>query len=257
MPHTSTFPWMGSKRRLAPQILNRFPQHTTYVEVFAGSGAVLFARPEPAKVEVLNDIDGEITNFFRVCKHHLVELCAQFRWGITSRKMFEWAKVTPPEVLTDIQRAARFYYLQRLCFGGKATGRNFGVGVTTRNTLDLVNVEQGFADIHARLNTVLIEGLPWEKCVARFDRPTTLFFMDPPYFGTAGYSGEAWELAHFEALSAAFRSIQGKALLTINDDPEMRRVFHGLSFDRLTVAYTVGGQKKDTPKAHELLYRNW
>ncbi len=248
---------MGSKRRLAPQILNRFPEHITYVEVFAGSGAVLFARPEPAKVEVLNDIDGEITNFFRVCKHHLVELCSQFRWGITSRKMFDWAKATPPEVLTDIQRAARFYYLQRLCFGGKATGRTFGVGVTTRNTLDLVNVEQGFADIHARLNGVLIEGVSWEKCVARYDRPTTLFFMDPPYFGTAGYDGAPWQLADFERLAAAFRAVQGKALLTINDAPEMRSVFQGLSFDRLTVAYTVGGQKKDAPKAHELLYRSW
>jgi DNA adenine methylase len=257
LPQTSTFRWMGSKRRLAPLILSRFPEHTTYVEVFAGSGAVLFARAEPAKVEVLNDIDGDITNFFRVCKHHLVELCGQFRWAITSRKIFEWTKDTPPEVLTDIQRAARFYYLQRLCFGGKSTGRNFGVGVTTSNSLDLVNVEQGFSDIHARLGGVVIESLPWEQCLDRYDRPTTLFFMDPPYLGTAGYLGERWKLPHYEAIAAALRAARGKALLTINDHPDIRRVFEGFAFDRLTTIYTVGGSKKDAPRAHELLFRNF
>jgi DNA adenine methylase len=248
---------MGSKRRLADQILRRFPPHTTYVEAFAGSAAVLFARPEPAKVEVLNDVDGEITNFFRVCKHHLVELCQQFRWAITSRKMFEWTKETPPEVLTDIQRAARFFYLQRLCFGGKPNGRTFGYGVETRHTLNLARLEEHFSGLHERLAGVVIESLSWRECLARYDREGTLFYLDPPYLGTAGYGGETWELEHYEAIAIAIASLKGKALVSINDLPEIRRTFRGLSFDRLSVAYTVGGMKAGAEKKGELLFRTF
>jgi len=248
---------MGSKRRLAAEILKQFPEHTTYVEAFAGSAAVLFARETPAKVEVLNDLDGDIVNFFRVCKHHLVELCQQFRWAITSRQIFEWAKDTPPEVLTDIQRAARFYFLQRLCFGGRPTNRSFGYGVTTRHTLDLARLEQSFSEIHERLGGVLIEQLPWEECIARYDRPTTLFFLDPPYYRTAGYDGESWGIECYRELAGTLRRLEGKALLTINDDPEIHEVFSGLQCSRLRVSYTVGGMKAGAPKSSELLVRSW
>lgn len=253
----SAFPWMGSKRRLAADILRRFPPHTTYVEAFAGSASVLFARAEPAKVEVLNDLDGEIVNFFRVCKHHLVELCTQFRWAITSRRIFDWTKDTPPEVLTDIQRAARFYYLQRLCFGGKPHGRTFGYGVETRHVLDLARLEEAFSALHERLAPVLIEQLPWEQCLERYDRAGTLFFLDPPYFGTAGYGGEPWGLNRYEQLAKALAALRGRALLTINDRPEIRRVFRDFAFDSLAVSYTVGGMKKGAPKSRELLFRTF
>ena len=103
----SPIPWMGSKRRLAAAIVDRMPPHQCYVEVFAGSGAVLFARETPAPVEVLNDIDGELVNFFRVLKHHLLEFCTQFRFAVVSRRIFEWTQDTPPETLTDIQLMGR------------------------------------------------------------------------------------------------------------------------------------------------------
>lgn len=253
----SAFPWMGSKRRLAAEILKHFPEHLTYVEAFAGSAAVLFARETPAKVEVLNDLDGDIANFFRVCKYHLVELCQQFRWAITSRQIFEWAKDTPPEVLTDIQRAARFFYLQRLCFGGRPTKRSFGYGVTTRHTLDLARLEQSFSEIHERLGGVLIEQLPWEECIARYDRPTTLFFLDPPYYGTAGYDESPWGLGRYQELAGTLRTIHGKALLTINDNPEIRELFADFATARLRVSYTVGGMKAGAPRSSELLVRSW
>jgi DNA adenine methylase len=252
-----TFPWMGSKRRLAGEILKRFPPHKTYVEAFAGSAAVLCAREEPARVEVLNDLDGEIANFFRVCKHHLAELCGQFRWALTSRAMFEWAKDTPSETLTDIQRAARFYYLQRLCFGGRPTGRTFGVSSQTKHAINLVRLEENFSALHIRLANVVIERLPWQKVVARYDHDAALFFLDPPYLATAGYGDEMWVREHYEELAAVMRGLQGKALLTINDHPEIREVFAEFESDPLRVSYTVGGTKKGAPKSNELLYRSW
>lgn len=73
----------------------------------------------PAPVEVLDDINGELVNLYRVVQNHLEEFVRQFKWAISSRQVFKWQQRMVPETLTDIQRAARFYYLQHHAFGGK------------------------------------------------------------------------------------------------------------------------------------------
>lgn len=80
---------------------------------------------------MLNDIKSDIVNLYRVVQNHLEEFIRKFMWALTSREVFGWAKDTPPETLTDIQRAARFYYLQKLCFGAKSEGRTFGTSATS------------------------------------------------------------------------------------------------------------------------------
>lgn len=252
----SPIPWMGGKRRLASFILERMPEHTCYVEPFAGGGALLFMREEPAKVEVLNDIDGELVNFYRVLKHHMLEFCNQFRWSITSRQIFEWLNRTPTETLTDIQRAARFYYLQKLCFGGKPAGRTFGISTTSRPKLNLVRLEEDMSDAHARLVNVLVEHLNWQECIRKYDRPHTFFFIDPPYWKVAGY-GTSFGLDQYEQLAEAMRSMSGKSMLTINDHTDIRRVFKGLRFERAKIKYTVGGAGRSGKETTELVYRNW
>src|SRR5690606_20219578 len=75
-------PWIGGKRRLAKTILPLFPDHQCYVEPFAGGAAMFFMRPEPAKVEVLNDRNSELVNLYRIVQHHLEELVRQFKWAL-------------------------------------------------------------------------------------------------------------------------------------------------------------------------------
>lgn len=117
---TPLVPWMGGKRKLADRILPLFPDHHCYVEPFCGAAALFFLK-EPSLVEVINDINGDIVNLYRVVKHHLEELHKQFKWVVVSRQNWEWLRSTPVETLTDVQRAARFLYLQKLTFGGNAT----------------------------------------------------------------------------------------------------------------------------------------
>ena len=107
--------YIGGKNRLAKQVIEIFPKHTTYVEAFAG-GAQVFFHKEPSKVEVLNDLDGEIVNFYRVCQQHHEELVRYFRFVVVSRTWFDLLKATDPAMLTDIQRAARYLYLLKNCF---------------------------------------------------------------------------------------------------------------------------------------------
>ena len=132
-------PWIGGKRRLVDLLLKRFPDHSCYVEVFAGGAAVYFAR-HPADVEVLNDVNGDLVNLYRVVTHHLEEFVRQFKWALTSRQVFKWLQETRPETLTDIQRAARFFYLQQQSFGGKVSGQTFGTA-TTAPAINLLRIE--------------------------------------------------------------------------------------------------------------------
>ncbi|SHM11081.1 DNA adenine methylase [Nitrosospira sp. Nsp11] len=232
-------PWLGGKRRLADRLIPLFPPHECYVEVFCGGAALYFLRPTPAPVEIINDINGDLVSLYRVVQHHLVEFVRQFQWSLTSRQLFEWLKMTRVETLTDIQRAARFYYLQQYAFGGKVHGQNFGTATTTP-AINLCRIEESLSAAHIRLASTTIENLPWGECIDRYDRPHSFFYLDPPYWRTEGY-GVPFEFEQYEHMANRLRSMKGKAMVSINDHPEIRRVFDGLPMLGLTIQYAVCG----------------
>lgn len=246
-------PWIGGKRRLAARILPLLPPHQCYVEPFAGGAAIFFLKP-PSKVEVLNDLNGELVNLYRVVKHHLKELYKQFKWVLTSRQNWEWLRSTPTETLTDVQRAARFLYLQKLAFGAKVEKPTFGTATTSRPRFNLFTLEQDLAEAHFRLAGATIEHLHWREAVRRYDRPHTLFYCDPPYWQTEGY-GVAFPWEEYEALAEAIREVQGQMVLSINDHPDIRRLFAGLPVEEVEHCYTVGGGAKAS-RCVELIYRS-
>ncbi|ENE7619087.1 DNA adenine methylase, partial [Salmonella enterica] len=98
----SVIPWVGGKRKLARRLLPLFPAHICYVEPFCGGAAIFFMKT-PSKAEVLNDINGDIINLYRIIQNHPEEFIKQFKWALTSREIFKWLNETPPEILTDIQ----------------------------------------------------------------------------------------------------------------------------------------------------------
>lgn len=248
-------PWIGGKRRLAQHLLPLFPEHECYVEPFCGAAALFFLKA-PARVEVLNDINGELVNLYRCVQHHLEEFVRQFKWALASREMFKWAQATPPAVLTDIQRAARFYYLQRLAFGSKVAGQTFGTATTAPARLNLLRVEEELSAAHLRLNGVHVERLGWAECIKRYDRTHTLFYLDPPYCGTEGY-GVEFGLENYSQMAAVLRSIQGRAVVSVNDIPEMREAFAGLPMREVSIAYSVGLTKAARRQVGELIIASW
>jgi len=247
-------PWIGGKRRLAKRILPIFPTHECYVEPFAG-GVALFFLKEQCDVEVLNDINGELVNLYRVVKHHLEEFIRQFKWALVSRQIYSWLKITPDETLTDIQRAARFYYLQKMAFGGKVANQTFGIATTSAPRLNLLRIEEELSAAHLRLSRAYIEHLAWDACINRYDRPHTLFYLDPPYWGTEGY-GVSFELDQYTKMADLAKSIKGKMIISVNDIPEMRKAFDGMEMESVGISYTVGGGKR-SKAANELIIRNW
>jgi DNA adenine methylase len=247
-------PWIGGKRRLAKTLLPLFPEHTCYAEPFAG-GAALFFMKTPSDCEVLNDVNGDLVNLYRVVQNHLEEFIRQFHWSLVSRQIFEWAQQSRPDTLTDIQRAARFFYLQKLAFGGKVQGQTFGTTATTPPRLNFLRIEEDLSAAHLRLSRAQIEHLDWWRCIERYDRPGTLYYLDPPYWGTEGY-GVEFGLEEYSRMAELARNIKGKMIISVNDIPEMRAAFAGLHIETTDITYTVGGSGRSGKKT-ELIIRNF
>ncbi|ARF49477.1 DNA adenine methylase [Pantoea stewartii] len=239
-------PWIGGKRRLAKHILPLFPAHTCYVEPFCGAAALYFLKT-PSKIEVINDINGELVNLYRVVKHHLEEFVRQFKWALVSRQIYKWLQDTPEETLTDIQRAARFYYLQKQAFGGKVADHTFGTSTTSAPRFNLLRIEEELSMAHLRLSRTLIEHLDWHQCIERYDRPHTLFYCDPPYWGTEGY-GVEFGLENYDHMAELARSTKGKMIISVNDIPEMRQAFNGLNMQSVDISYNLKVTGKPSPK---------
>ena len=247
-------PWPGGKRKLAKHILPLLGDHTCYVEPFAGAGGLYFSK-EPSEVEVLNDINGDLTNLYRVVKHHMAELHNQFKWTLVSRDNWGWLKATPVETLTDIQRAARFLYMQKMAFGGKVSGQNLGTSATRPPAFNLLTLERDLEDAHFRLQRTLIESMDWQKLVKRYDRPGTVFYIDPPYWQTQGY-GVPFDWDQYLALRELVDSIQGRMIISINNHPDIVRLFKGLKKRQVDYAYTIGGNK-NRQEVKELIYTSF
>lgn len=120
---------------------------------------------------------------------------------------------------------------------------------------NLLRIEEDLSQAHIRLARTFIERLDWHECIKRYDRNHTLFFCDPPYWGTEGY-GVEFGLDQYHRLSELAKTIKGKMIITVNDIPEMREAFKGLTMQTVGITYTVGGAGKPA-KRTELIIRNF
>lgn len=247
--------WMGGKRHLARRIcaVLAATDHVAYCEPFVGMGGVFLRRRVRPPVEVINDVSGDLVTLFRVLRAHPEALLRELRWRPAMRAEWEAYKAASVDALTDIERAARFLYLQTLAFGGKVTGRNFGVNPGAPNTFDLARLEPRLRRLHERLTGVVIENLDWLDFIGRYDRPGTLFYLDPPYWGCESDYGEGVFLrGDFQRMADRLQRLQGRFLLSINDTPEVRELFAWADVEGVRTTYHVAGGEHAS-EASELL----
>lgn len=245
--------YIGGKNRLASKIIGHFPDHQTYIEPFCG-GAQVFFRKEPSKVEILNDLNDDIVNFLRICQLHHEELVRYLQYAVVSRRLFDLFERTNPDTLTDVQRAARFFFLQKNCYGGLVRRRNFCVSVEDRSNYNPEKLPELIARTHERLLHVQLECLPYQDVIRKYDRPTAFFYLDPPYFNKPYYKFNLAESDYVE-LATHLSSLKGKFLLSLNDTPEIRRIFSRFNISTVDLVYTA--RKNPGKKYTELLISNY
>ncbi|MGT2513398.1 DNA adenine methylase [Sphingomonas panni] len=249
--------YIGGKRNLASRLvplLDRV-EHDGYAEPFVGMGGIFLRRRSRPKAEFINDVSGDVATFFRVLQRHYAYFLDMLRFRVASRVEFERLRAQPPETLTDLERAVRFLYLQRLAFGGKVEGRSFGVSSGQGARFNVTRLEPMLADIHERLAGVVIEQLGYADFIRRYDRAGMLFYLDPPYWGCETDYGNTFGREDFAALADQLAGIKGRFVLSINDTPGARDVFARFDQVVLPVTYTVGaGEAK---KVSELVIANF
>lgn len=250
--------WLGGKSQLARTIIEMMPEHAHYCEVFGGAGWVLFKK-SPSKIETINDINGDLINLYRVFKYHLEALLQEFETQLISRDEFERLKVIPSHTLTDIQRAARFYYLLRTCFGAKVSDPNFFNHAERKGNLKLGDeLRQVLTAIHERLQKVTVENRNFDALIHKMDRPDTLFYLDPPYYNCENYYGkDIFSRDDFVKLRDILKNIKGKFILSLNDVPEVRELFGEFHLQSKKIRWSLNTESTDENNGKELIITNF
>lgn len=243
--------WIGGKKLLRKEILEQFPEECErYIEVFGGAGWLLFVKEKHAKMEVFNDINGDLINLYRVVKYHPEALQKELEWVLVSREQFfDYLKQNSVRGLTDIQRAARFYCMIKQSFG--ASLDSFGV-----RARDMQKAIEYLKDVSIRLNKVVIENVDFERLIKTYDREGALFYCDPPYYAAEKYYPDRFQPEDHRRLKDALDKIKGKFIVSYNDCEEIRKMYKDYEIietsrlDNIVV-------KKETRKYKELIIKNF
>ncbi len=250
--------YLGGKKNLAKRICARLEAipHRTYVEPFVGMGGIFLRRPTPSRVEVINDFAGDVANLFRVVRRHYQPFVDELELLFASRAEFDRLKRLDPSALTDIDRAVRFLYLQRLCFGGRVEGRTFGVKREQSSRFDHARLGADLKLLSRRLAPVTIEQLDFAELIRRYDNPETLFYLDPPYDETSGY-GLPFGRERYVEMAEQLAAINGRFVLSINATDFIRQTFTGFAIEEVATTWTVSGHAAGAGKrVTELLISN-
>lgn len=248
--------WPGGKFRLAKTIIPLIPEHDCYCEPFAGAAWILFKKP-PSRVEILNDINNDLVNLYRVVREKPDALMEKFSLALKSRQEFEYLKNMDASGLDDVERAYRFFYVFSLAFGGKLNPPFFCIRSDKPwGHFNFRTIQDRLALAHARLVNVNFECLDFGKFIVRYDRPQAFFYCDPPYVGTENYYGrDFYTMADLIRLAEILGRIQGKFLLSINDCDYARELFAGFNMRKVSVSYSIN---MDRPgDGAELLISNY
>lgn len=211
----------------------------------------MFGKPQQSgQLEVYNDIDGDLVNLYRCVKHHCNELQRELSGLPDAREcFFDSRRQLDAGGLTDIQRAARYYYIIRESFGSDR--RSYKTSE--------INLDRGIdylPQVQDRLRKVKIEHRDFEPLIRTYDRADALIYCDPPYVDTEQYYDAPFTRADHERLAAVLASVKGRFLLSYNDDPYIRQLYAGCVIEGLVRGNHLAAQGNKTPY-REIIIRNF
>lgn len=228
--------WPGGKRLMAKHVVPKLPAHRVYVEPFGGGMAVLLAKA-PSKVEVYNDLNGDLVNLFRIVKYHPLALADEISLTLNSREEMMSCLAQPG--VTDLQRAARFLRTNHLSFGG-IQGRGFACAGAARSR-SIVAAQ--ILALNKRLDRVAVEHLDWRRCMALYDGPGTCFYLDPPYAdGDQRIYVHGFGEQDHRDLRAVLDGLQGQWVLSYGDHPLIRDLYRDCQVQEIQRTRTINNR---------------
>ncbi len=252
--------YYGGKQTLLRHILPLIPEHTTYTEAYVGGAALYFAK-EPSELEVINDVNGNLVNFFRVLKADFTELKALIDQTLHSRREHEFAMIVYEfsEFFNPVRRAWALWVLSKMSFASKLDG-SFGydkaknsVAKKIRNARDNFTVE-----LSKRLELTQIEQTDALRVIRSRDTDKAFHFVDPPYVGTdCGHYSGTYNLMDFQNLLELLTQIKGKFMLTMFPHPMLDEFITVNGWTVHEVERTISASKTKRRKQVELIVCNY
>ncbi|OGO85014.1 MAG: hypothetical protein A2Y22_06120 [Clostridiales bacterium GWD2_32_59] len=214
---------IGGKHYLKHKLIEMMPKHEVYLELFGGAGHVLFAKPfEMSKIEIFNDIDSRLINMFKTMKDKPMELREAILSIPCSRELFNELKKATDEGLSDVERAAKYFYLVKNSFYGMPNG-GFRGSDKINTPQNIKNVASAMYWISERLQNIVIENLDWKWALRKYgDNPDTLIFADVPYIvenKPKGIYEAPFTMKDHKELAERLHQCKAKVMLTHYDNP--------------------------------------
>lgn len=217
--------YYGGKQKLLTTILEKMPSHTLYCEPFVGGAAIFFGK-QPSEVEVINDTNKELMNFYRVCKEKFIDLQAMVRITLHSRKAHQDANViyANPHLFTDVQRAWSVWVLSAQSFSAMLDG-SWGYDKSEGSTSKKIRNkrEQFTEEIAIRLQNVQLECADALYVIQSRDTANSFFYCDPPYFNSDCGHYDGYSAEDFEMLLKGLSKVNGKFLLSSYPSPLLKK----------------------------------
>ena len=207
--------YYGGKLSLLSKIIPLIPEHSLYCEPFIGGAAVFFAKPK-AKVEVINDINGEIVNFYKVLQNDFLALQKEVQATLHSRELYRHAKIVyeNPDMFDRIKRAWAVWVLANMSFNN-ALNNSFTRSSDGKFSRKIAANRERFSDeLAERIGGVQIECRDAIKVIKANDTHSSFFYVDPPYVGACQGHYDGYSQEDFNALIVELTTLKGKFLLS-------------------------------------------
>ena len=250
--------WVGGKKALRDVIISNFPEEAPkrYIEVFGGAGWVLFRKEQVSgQMEIFNDRDSCLVNLYRCIKYHPEELKRELEGILSSRELFyDFKEQCFMRGMTDIQRAARYFYLIKISFGCKKD-------TFANRPKRLDRVMDRFDEIKKRLSGVIIENRDFEDIIRLYDNEDALFYIDPPYHTTENYykngEGQLFTQEDHYRLKDLLNNVKGRFILSYNDDEFIRELYGSYNISGVERSSTLSSSGDNKEKYKELIIKNF
>ena len=208
--------YYGGKQRLVSLILSLIPEHKLYCEPFVGGAAVFFAK-KPSEMEVINDLNGAVVNFYRVCKTEFAKLEKLIQATPHSRQVHRETQdiLKNAAKLNPVERAWAFWVQTNMSFSSRIFG-GYAYERNSNGTLKrFVNKKLTFTkDLQHRLDMVDIENNDALQVIKSRDGADSFFYCDPPYFNSDMGHYKGYTEKDFTQLLETLSDIKGKFLLS-------------------------------------------
>lgn len=237
----------GAKSRVLDPLFAATPEHDLCVEVFGGSAIYTYSKPR-SRIEVVNDLDDETHNVFKVMRDYPDKLASLMAAAPRSRALFDELAAQDPRTLSEVRRAFRCLYMTAHGFCcGQQRKPYFPANRSSNQRTGSVELAETIFQWAARYNRVTLECLDFEECIAKYDGEKTFFFIDPPYPEREHLYRTTFATVDHARLADALRRIKGKALVTLPDREDVREMYNwAASIRPLPIRYTMSGTSKKT-----------